>query len=72
MRYKEFVKWCNNRAADGCWDMQTAMLCAGIMKDVRAIKWWKRNKYWEQHYENEVVEVIVTPINKKRETWLGR
>jgi len=72
MRYKEFVKWCNDRATDGCWDMQTAMLCSGIIKDIQTIKWWNRNKYWKQHYEDEVVEVIVTPINKKRETWLGR
>jgi hypothetical protein len=27
MKYKEFVKWCNERACDGAWSIGTAMSC---------------------------------------------
>lgn len=72
MKFKEFVKWCNERAADGCWGMQTAMICANIMSEIRAIRWWKRNKFWKQNYEQDVVNDIIIPIDEKRKTWLGR
>ena len=39
MEYKEFVRWCNERAADGCWGMQTAMICASIIAEIRAVRW---------------------------------
>ena len=25
MKYKEFIRWCNERACDGCWGMLEAM-----------------------------------------------
>ena len=30
MKFKEFAKWCNERACDGCWGMLEAMACIDI------------------------------------------
>lgn len=65
MRFKEFVNWCNNRACDGCWGMITALACMDLIKKVRKVHFWKREKYWKQEYESRVLEEIVNPINKK-------
>lgn len=27
MTFKEFESWCNDRAADGCWGIVTAIIC---------------------------------------------
>ena len=38
MTYKEFVKWCNNRASDGCWGPGTAMLCIQYIEAMKNYK----------------------------------
>ena len=35
MKFREFVSWCNQRAADGCWGMLEAMVCVDIIETVR-------------------------------------
>nr|DAQ02035.1 MAG TPA: hypothetical protein [Caudoviricetes sp.] len=35
MSFKEFVRWCNERACDGCWGMLTAMACIDLIQQVR-------------------------------------
>ena len=30
MKFKEFAKWCNERACDGCWGMLEAMACIDL------------------------------------------
>lgn len=72
MKYKEFVEWCNQRACDGCWGMQTAIICSEIMKDVRKQPFWKREKYWRENCEKEVLEEIVNPLNQKRKEMFQR
>lgn len=63
MKYKEFVIWCNERACDGCWGMHAAVTCIGVMEDVRKQHFWKREKYWKEKYEQQVLTSIVNPIN---------
>lgn len=65
MTFKEFVSWCDDRAADGCWGMNTAVVCIGIVENVRELPFWKREKYWKEKYEEEVIHAIVEPIEKK-------
>ena len=65
MTYKEFKEWCNDRAADGCWGMTTAMVCIDIIGKINRLPFWKRNRIWKEDYESDVVEGIVEPINKK-------
>lgn len=72
MEYKEFIRWCNDRAADGYWDLETAKFCGKLISKIQKMRWWKRNKIWKQNYEQDVVNDIVIPFDKMRKTWLGR
>lgn len=73
MKYKEFVKWCNDRASDGCWGMSTAIFCIEVVKEIDKEPFWKREKKWRKIYENTIVYEIINPINKKiqelKEKW---
>ena len=35
MTFKEFTKWCNERACDGCWGILDAMVCIDILSAIR-------------------------------------
>lgn len=67
MKFREFVSWCNQRAADGCWGMLEAMVCVDIIETVRKERFWKREKFWKENYADDVPEHIVNPIEKKIE-----
>lgn len=71
MKYKEFVKWCNDRASDGCWGMAEAMTCINIMDTVNKKPFWKREKVWKDRYEQSIVNNIIIPTNKLIEKYLG-
>lgn len=36
--YKEFKEWCNERACDGCWSFQDAIISSQIIDQVERIK----------------------------------
>lgn len=65
MKFKEFENWCNERACDGCWGMLEAMTCIGLIKEIRKSPFWKREKLWKENYEQQVLEEIINPIEKK-------
>jgi len=65
LKFKEFVKWCNERACDGCWGVCEAIQCIAIHDEICKLPFWKRNKIWKDKYEAEVLEKIVKPINDK-------
>lgn len=65
MKYKEFVKWCNDRTFDGCWGMNTAIVCIEVIDKINQKPFWKREKEWKKMYENTMVYGVVEPINKK-------
>lgn len=58
MKYKEFVKWCNERACDGAWSIGTAMACIGIMDAIRHLPFWKREKAWQKLNSEWKIEKI--------------
>ena len=71
MTYKEFNDWCNQRACDGCWGMNTAIYCIGVCETINNLPFWKRNKVWKSEYEDEIINNIITPIeNKMKEVGL--
>ena len=71
MTYKEFNDWCNQRACDGCWSMNTAIYCIGVCEEINSIPFWKRNKVWKTEYEDEIVNKVIIPIeNKMKEVGL--
>ena len=64
MKYKEFRDWCNDRAADGCWNMENAICCISIIELIEEERFWKREKKWQELNEKySIVETIVNPIN---------
>ncbi|WP_317398807.1 hypothetical protein [Anaerotruncus colihominis] len=67
MTFKEFEAWCNQRACDGCWGMLDAMVCIDIIEKVRKQRFWKREKFWQEKYSDDVMEQIVSPIERKIE-----
>lgn len=67
MKFKEFVNWCNKRACDGCWGMSEAITCINLINEIMKIQFWKREKFWKENYEQQVLEEIINPIEKKLE-----
>lgn len=67
MKFKEFENWCNERACDGCWGMLEAMACIDLIGEVKKVPFWKREKFWKENYEQQVLEEIINPIEKKLE-----
>lgn len=64
MKYKEFVQWCNQRACDGCWGMEEAIVCIEVMGDIRKEPFWRREKVWRKKFEVFIVDTIVCPTNE--------
>ena len=58
MTYKEFGDWCNQRAADGCWGFQIAIICSEMYTNVLKAPFWKRKKIWEQEYKATAEEIV--------------
>lgn len=65
MKFKEFVDWCYERAADGCWDMIESIVCISIVNEIRKEKFWRREKVWKEKYEEDILNKIVHPIEEK-------
>ena len=67
MTFKEFTRWCNERACDGCWSMNTTIFCIDIVNRVREKPFWKREREWQRinREEYDVISNIVSAINAK-------
>lgn len=63
MKFKEFVSWSSDRAADGCWSLAIAINCTNIIDAIYEEPFWRREKIWKNKYESDVVNNIVNPIN---------
>lgn len=64
MTWKQFQQWCNERACDGCWGHQEAMLCIDVLRMIRQLPFWKRKRVWAEA-EDEMLAKVINPINKK-------
>lgn len=53
MKYKEFKEWCNQRACDGFWGIQTVIKCTTIMNKYNKIPFWKREKVWAKSTDRD-------------------
>lgn len=62
MKYKEFNEWCNQRACDGCWGLQEAIICIDIIKKMQSVSFFKRKSKWIEL--EPVANEIVTKTNK--------
>jgi hypothetical protein len=64
MTFKQFEKWCEERACDGCWGYTEATLCIEVMNLINDYPFWKRKKVWND-FHDRVVNQIVEPTNRK-------
>lgn len=64
MSFREFEKWCNDRAFDGCWGMCEAIICIGALNQVRKHPFWRREKVWREEFREFIEENIVKLINQ--------
>lgn len=69
LKYKNFVDWCNQRACDGCWGLQEAVICLHILNEIGETPILKRKKKWLEL--EPVANEIVTETNKKIKEILG-
>lgn len=67
MKFKEFENQCSERACDGCWGMPEAIACINVINEIMKIQFWKREKFWKENYEQQVLKEIIDPIEKKLE-----
>jgi len=66
MTFMDFDKWCNDRACDGCWSMNTAIACINIVDKYNKIWFkWRREQIWNKSEDKIIAEQIVTEINQK-------
>lgn len=65
LTYKEFRDWCDQRACDRCWGIQAAIICLDVVVTVNKKPFWKREKFWKENFEQDVLKGIVEPIEKK-------
>ena len=70
MKYKEFIRWCIERACDGSWGSVTAMYCIDIITKINKLPFWKREKEWQKISEF-VVDNVVKVIDEKRKAVLN-
>lgn len=64
MTFKEFVRWCNQRACDGRWGFNTALYCAYVINYVKSFPFCEREKEW-RIIEPYVMATYVNPTNNK-------
>ena len=64
MKYKEFVKWCNQRACDGQWGINTAIRCIEVINHINELPFWKKERVWKQNFESAILNEIVYPVNE--------
>ena len=64
MTFKQFRKWCNERACDGCWGYHEAILCIDVGREILKLPSWKREKVWKQ-IELRMLNEVIEPTNRK-------
>lgn len=64
MNFREFRRWCNDRACDGCWSLDVEKFCIGLLDNMQKIPFWKKRKAWNK-IKNGVIHAVVIPTNIK-------
>ena len=64
MTWREFQKWCNERACDGLWGYKECEVCVAILRLIRSLPFWKRKHMWKL-IAPTMLEKIIHPTNQK-------
>lgn len=46
--------------------MLEAIACINLINEVMKIQFWKREKFWKENYEQQVLDEIINPISGLR------
>ncbi|MCK9480042.1 MAG: hypothetical protein M0R40_11180 [Firmicutes bacterium] len=66
MTFKEFSAWCNQRACDGMWGINTAIVCMEAGTAIAKKPFWKREKEWQKwNADQHIEEIFVNWTNEK-------
>lgn len=65
MTYRQFVKWMNDRSADGQWGMTHAMAAVGLLMAMKEQRFWNRRRFWKYMGEAEA-KAIVADVERIR------
>ena len=64
MKFKDFKIWCSERAHDGRWGLNEAIICIAVLQDIKSRPFWKREKEFKK-IEPEILSNIINPTNEK-------
>ena len=70
LTYKEFNKWCNERACDGCWGFYEAFTCINIGEEMNKTIFFKKKKKWKEELE-PIAKEIMTKTNETIKEVIG-
>lgn len=65
MKFEEFRDWCNERACDGVWGMDTAFICIDIMTEVNSLPKRKQEKAFQEAIKDSNLIEIINMINER-------
>ena len=65
MKFKEFIDWCHQRAADGYWTYAEALICITVIDHVYKERFWRREKAWKKKYSNMIIKRIIKPVEQR-------
>ena len=68
MTYRQFVKWMNDRAADGQWGMAHSMAAVGLLTAVKEQAFWSRRKFWRNIGEAAAKAIVADVERVRRES----
>jgi hypothetical protein len=54
----EFGDFCNERACDGCWNIESAIRCIEIYTECMSKPFWKRKRYFQKHYGETITKFV--------------
>ena len=54
----EFGDFCNERACDGCWNIESVILCIEIYRECMSKPFWKRKRYFQKHYGEAITKFV--------------
>ena len=65
MKFKEFSEWCNYRACDGAWGMDTAIICMNIGTEIASLPKHKQEKAFQKAIEGSNIVEVINKINER-------
>lgn len=69
MKFKDFAKWYEQNSSNSHWNSSMSSYCENVIRKLRNVKWWRRERVWKRNYEDIVLRNIVVPFKVKSSVW---